>query len=82
MMKIRALIVACLLALSASLHAEQYSMDIELMNGTTVSYSMEKVKEVIYDNGHTVIYLYGEETVSMVIYKDEDIKAIKWSVKQ
>lgn len=68
-----------MLAICSSIYAKRYQMDIELMDGRTVSYAMEQVQDVIYDNGMTVIYLRGEQTVTMVIYKNEDIKEIKWS---
>ncbi|MBO7069605.1 MAG: hypothetical protein J6W52_13180 [Bacteroidaceae bacterium] len=78
-MKARRYILICMLAICSSIYAKRYQMDIELMDGRTVSYAMEQVQDVIYDNGMTVIYLRGEQTVTMVIYKNEDIKEIKWS---
>ena len=79
-MKARIYIIMCMLALCGSLHAQrEYQLTIEMQNGETVSYPMEKVQDVIYDKGRTFISLYGKQTFTTVVYKNTDIKSISWS---
>lgn len=78
-MKAKTIMTMFMLALCGSMHAQGQQMNIEMMDGNTVSYQMAQVQEVVYDNGMTVITLRGQETFKMVIYKNDDIKAITWS---
>ena len=68
-----------MLVLCGSMHAQQYQMDIEMTDGSTVSYPMTEVQDVTYDNRNTIVNLRGQETFTMVIYKNEDIKSITWT---
>ncbi|MBR1800525.1 MAG: hypothetical protein IJ767_03405 [Bacteroidaceae bacterium] len=55
--------------------AQLWQMDVELTNGSTVSYIMSKVQDVVYDNHRTIINLRSRSTYMQKIYQNDAVVA-------
>ncbi len=71
--------IICMLTWGGILQAQQYQMDVELNDGSIVSYILAKVQDVNYDEGRTIINMRGKNTYTAIVYNNTDIQSISWS---
>ena len=81
-MKARLYIFILLLAVCGVSRGQVYQMDIELIDGSIVSYPMAKVRDVTYSGGQTIVNLRGASTYRQKVYNNDNIKNISWSPYQ
>lgn len=75
-MKTRLLLLASLMGLQLTAHAQKYQMDVEVKGGLITSYVVNDLQDVVCKDTTTTITLSNKETV---VYVNKDIASLSWT---
>lgn len=73
------IIILLLLGLCHTMCAQRYQLDVELRDGSIVSYPMMRVQDVRYENRYTIIYFHGKNSNTMRCYRNDEVRSLSWS---